>query len=384
MAEVEPMIASAIVVPEAIEPSPDTAAQSPGPGASLKRRQSSTSENDSKRPRLSEDGSTDSPAPAKVEDDRREARRRNGQVEERKRGQRLFGALLGTLSQRATPSTSKRRAEIEHRQKEKLKQQTEEDVRRRQERQEELRAARMRQQFKFDEQNMRLRHSNMLHTAHFLSTTSKPKLYYKPYKLREEHEVQIKHQIEEAEDLIEDELYEFERKRRERDTPSELRAPPKAEDATMEDASSTAAELPAARDELAKKDLDESPSVSNLTTEQQNKALNDGTPKYQSHHNEAMEEDPATAGAEVDSKVREGQVPNDDEEANANAEDGGQASRKEAVAEAVAEAVEETKDEDEDARLELEAEKEAQAEAEMMDEHHGETVVEAEEDTVIY
>lgn len=187
------MIASAIAVPGTVEPTPDTAAQSPGTGVSLKRRQSSTSENDSKRPRLSEDGSTDSPAPAKVADDRREARRRSGQVEERKRGQRLFGALLGTLSQRATPSTSKRRAEIEQRQKEKLKQQTEEDTRRRQERQEELRAARMRQQVKFDEQNvgfcytccktpakqqyqMRLRHSNMLHMAHFLSTTSKPKL----------------------------------------------------------------------------------------------------------------------------------------------------------------------------------------------------------------
>lgn len=187
------MIASAIVVPEAIEPTPDTAAQSPGHGASLKRRQSSTSENDSKRPRLSRDGSTDSPAPSKVEDDRREARRKNGQVEERKRGQRLFGALLGTLSQRATPSTSKRRAEIEQRQKEKLKQQAEEDSQRRQERQEELRAARMRQQVKFDEQNvclwdtrckipanqhcqMRLRHSNLLSMAHFLSTTAEPKL----------------------------------------------------------------------------------------------------------------------------------------------------------------------------------------------------------------
>lgn len=189
------MIASAIVVPEAIKPTPDAAIQSPtaGPGASLKRRQSSTSENDSKRPRLSRDGSTDSPPPPKVEDDRREIRRRNGQVEERKRGQRMFGALLGTLSQRAAPTPSKRRAEIEQRQKQKLKQQTEEDIRRRQERQEELRAARMRQQVKLDEQNvcfgytcwktsanqhykMRLRHSNMLNMAHFLSTTSEPKL----------------------------------------------------------------------------------------------------------------------------------------------------------------------------------------------------------------
>ncbi|KAE9980697.1 hypothetical protein BLS_008404 [Venturia inaequalis] len=360
MAEVEPlsMIASAIAVPGTVEPTPDTAAQSPGTGVSLKRRQSSTSENDSKRPRLSEDGSTDSPAPAKVADDRREARRRSGQVEERKRGQRLFGALLGTLSQRATPSTSKRRAEIEQRQKEKLKQQTEEDTRRRQERQEELRAARMRQQVKFDEQNMRLRHSNMLHMAHFLSTTSKPKLYYKPYKLREEHEVQIKRQIEEAEDIIEDELYELDRKRRERETPTEMHAPPKAEEATMEDAPNTAAELPAVQEELPMKDVDKEPSVSNLTTEQSNQAMRE-------QHDESMKQEPASAGAEADTKPEEEEHTTADEEANVNA----------GVAE-------EVKGEDEDARIN--AEKESQAEADMIDEHHGETVVEAEEDTVIY
>ncbi|KAE9986170.1 hypothetical protein EG328_006433 [Venturia inaequalis] len=352
MAEVEPlsMIASAIAVPGTVEPTPDTAAQSPGTGVSLKRRQSSTSENDSKRPRLSEDGSTDSPAPAKVADDRREARRRSGQVEERKRGQRLFGALLGTLSQRATPSTSKRRAEIEQRQKEKLKQQTEEDTRRRQERQEELRAARMRQQVKFDEQNMRLRHSNMLHMAHFLSTTSKPKLYYKPYKLREEHEVQIKRQIEEAEDIIEDELYELDRKRRERETPTEMHAPPKAEEATMEDAPNTAAELPAVQEELPMKDVDKEPSSNQAMREQ---------------HDESMKQEPASAGAEADTKPEEEEHTTADEEANVNA----------GVAE-------EVKGEDEDARIN--AEKESQAEADMIDEHHGETVVEAEEDTVIY
>lgn len=147
---VHSMIASAIIVPEAIEPTPG--AQSPGHGASLKRRQSSTSENDSKRPRLSRDGSTESPAPAKVEDERREARRKSGQVEERKRGQRLFGALLGTLSQGSSSSAAKRRADIEKRQQAKLKQQAEEDSQRQQERLEELKAARRRQQVSFDGQ----------------------------------------------------------------------------------------------------------------------------------------------------------------------------------------------------------------------------------------
>jgi hypothetical protein len=47
-------------------------------------------------------------------------------VEERKRGQRLFGALLGTLSQSSSTTAQKRRADIEQRQQTKLKLQDEE------------------------------------------------------------------------------------------------------------------------------------------------------------------------------------------------------------------------------------------------------------------
>lgn len=51
---------------------------------------------------------------------------RPGREEERKRGQRLFGALLGTLSQSSNSAAQKRRADIEKRQQDKLKVQAEE------------------------------------------------------------------------------------------------------------------------------------------------------------------------------------------------------------------------------------------------------------------
>lgn len=178
--------------------------------------------------------------------------------------------------------------------------------------------------------------------------------------------------------MIEDELYEFERKRRERDTSSEVRAPSKAEDATMKHAPSTAAELPAVQEKFSEKNLTEEPFVSNLITAQPNEAMKDAAPELQSHHDEAMEEEPACAGAEVDTKPEEGEQSKVDKDVNVNANVNKQASHKEEEAEAA----EEAKGKDENARLQ--AKKEAQAEADMIDEHHGETIVEAEEDTVIY
>ena len=47
-------------------------------------------------------------------------------MEERKRGQRLFGALLGTLSQSSSSAAHKRRIDIEKKQQAKLKLQDEE------------------------------------------------------------------------------------------------------------------------------------------------------------------------------------------------------------------------------------------------------------------
>jgi len=211
MAEDAPIVASAIVVPDAPEIAPNSAS----PGPSLKRRQSSISENDSKRPRLSIDGSNEQSGSAPVEDERRASRRKSGQLEERKRGQRLFGALLGTLSQSSSSAAQKRRVDIEKRQQAKLKQQAEEDSQRQRERLEGLKAIRQREQKKFDEKSMRIRHSNLLSMANFLQTKTEPRLYYKPWELLPEQEEQLNQQLDEAQATIDQELEGFERRRAE-------------------------------------------------------------------------------------------------------------------------------------------------------------------------
>ena len=130
-----------------------------------KRRQLSTSASDpaSKRPRLSHDDSTGSPATVRESPnvtneesseklpDTNSERRKSSVQEERKRGQRLFGGLLSTLSQSTPNGQQKRRLEIEKRQQEKAKQQKAEDEGRRAEKLASLKAARKAEQIKFDE-----------------------------------------------------------------------------------------------------------------------------------------------------------------------------------------------------------------------------------------
>jgi phosphopantetheinyl transferase len=120
-------------------------------------------------------------------------RRKSSVVEERKRGQRLFGGLLSTLSQSTPNGQQKRRLEIEKRQQEKVKQQKAADEVRRAEKLANLKAIRKAEQIKFDEESvsrewkgkpgfrsdstqMQIRHSNMLAMANFLSTKAEPKL----------------------------------------------------------------------------------------------------------------------------------------------------------------------------------------------------------------
>ncbi|EON64503.1 hypothetical protein W97_03736 [Coniosporium apollinis CBS 100218] len=205
MSEEQPTVASAVVVPDAPE--------AVSPKASNKRRQSSVSESGSKRPRLSRDRDHEEirdTAPPPAEDDGRASRRKSGQAEERKRGQRLFGALLGTLSQSSSTAAQKRRADIEKKQQAKLKLQAEEFDQKQKERLDELMRVRRLEQKKFDEQSMRIRHSNLLHMAQFLQTTAEPKIYYKPWELRPEDDARIKSQIEEAQATVDRELDEFE------------------------------------------------------------------------------------------------------------------------------------------------------------------------------
>ncbi|KAF7117986.1 hypothetical protein CNMCM5793_007355 [Aspergillus hiratsukae] len=203
-------LASAVAVPE-----PDTLA--PSPEASLKRRNSSTTDPDpdSKRRRLSTQEEKD-PAVEPFSDtteqrpDRRASRQANGRDEERKRGQRLFGALLGTLSQRSNTAAQKRRADIEQKQQDKLKLQDEEYDELKKKKREERAALRKKEQRYYEEESMRTRHSNLLAMAHFLKTKSEPVLYYKPWQLRPEDEDLIRRQIEEAEATISRERAEFE------------------------------------------------------------------------------------------------------------------------------------------------------------------------------
>ncbi|KAL8957646.1 MAG: hypothetical protein Q9183_006001, partial [Haloplaca sp. 2 TL-2023] len=82
-------------------------------------------------------------------------RRKNGQLEERKRGQRLFGALLGTLSQSSSSTAQKRRTDIERKQAAKLKAQSDEQDEQKKQRLEKIMAARRKEQKKYDKQSVR-------------------------------------------------------------------------------------------------------------------------------------------------------------------------------------------------------------------------------------
>ncbi|MCJ1227621.1 hypothetical protein MMC12_004277 [Toensbergia leucococca] len=200
-------VASAVILPEPEE----ILSSLQGP---TKRRQSSVSEGATKRPRLSHGTGhdrEDAPAsPPLTTPDRTSERRKSGQMEERKRGQRLFGALLGTLSQSSSSTAQKRRIDIERKQQAKLKLQAEEFDEKKKERLEALMAIRRREQKKYDKQSMQIRHSNHLAAAQFLQTKAEPKLYYKPWELSPGDEAKIKAQIEQAQEFINEETLQFE------------------------------------------------------------------------------------------------------------------------------------------------------------------------------
>ncbi|KAJ0107597.1 hypothetical protein J7T55_007787 [Diaporthe amygdali] len=143
-------------------------------------------------------------------------RRESYSQEEKKRGRRLFGGLLSTLSQTTANSQQKRRLEIEKKQQEKAVKQKTEDDKRRTEKLARLDKVRRIEQVRFDEQVMRTRHSNMLAMAHSLRTRSEPKLYYRPWELTQEQEDIIKDQIRDAEDDIADEVRQFKRRKEQR------------------------------------------------------------------------------------------------------------------------------------------------------------------------
>ncbi|PWY69150.1 hypothetical protein BO70DRAFT_365967 [Aspergillus heteromorphus CBS 117.55] len=182
-----------------------------------KRRKSSLTSHapsspDSKRRRLSPRPSDRKPSSP---DTAAAARPRRPRDEDRKRGQRLFGALLGTLSQSGPSNNAaqKRRADIERRQQDKLKLQDEAYGELRRRRREEKEQGRRREQRVYEGEVMRVRHANLLAEARFLRTRAEPALCYKPWQLRAEEEDRIQDQIREAEATVAREVEEFETRR---------------------------------------------------------------------------------------------------------------------------------------------------------------------------
>ena len=160
---VQRSIASAVVVPDEAVPE-----RSP-PANSLKRRQSDIAEQEkeSKRQRVSpgknsptatrDDATSKSPPTpsqhqAKPSDDR-DVRRKSSAADEKQRSKRLFGALLGNLSQ-PRDRTSKRRQEIESRRKAEVQRQDDERLEDKLRTQERLTEHRRKLQSKVDEENV--------------------------------------------------------------------------------------------------------------------------------------------------------------------------------------------------------------------------------------
>ncbi|GAB7327952.1 hypothetical protein MBLNU13_g11718t2 [Cladosporium sp. NU13] len=138
-----------------------------------------------------------------------ETRRKSSAVNEKDRSRRLFGGLLGSLSQKGDSRTTKRRQEIESRRKAELQRQDDEHLEDKQRRLEQLAEKRRRVKKELEAETMRNRHRDMLHKANFLHTSAQPRLLYKPWELRDEEDDRIDDQISEVKAQIDRELASF-------------------------------------------------------------------------------------------------------------------------------------------------------------------------------
>ncbi|KAL2271620.1 hypothetical protein VTJ83DRAFT_991 [Remersonia thermophila] len=142
--------------------------------------------------------------------------RRQVTLEEKKRGQRLFGNLVSTLSRTASGPQQQRRLDIGRRQQERAQQRRAEDERRRAERPEDVARSREIEQLNLDERAMHTRHRTILSRARNLVTRSEPKIAYLPYKLTRHQEDILEDQIREAEETIARERREFKLRKEQR------------------------------------------------------------------------------------------------------------------------------------------------------------------------
>ncbi|OLL23258.1 Pinin 1 [Neolecta irregularis DAH-3] len=211
------IVASSVIVPSTISRSAGEQGTGFSKESSTQKRRLSTNSPDSKRPRL---------APST---EHASSRRRSSifdGADERKRGQKMFGNLLGTLGkiQRESSSTkakagANRRAEIEAKLAERLQREKEELAQKEKEQNDEKRREVNREvllsEQKMEKGIMQTRHSQLLHQAHFIQTKAEPRLYYLPWKLSSDEDDQIDEQIVRAKDQIIDEEDEQRRLKKE-------------------------------------------------------------------------------------------------------------------------------------------------------------------------
>ncbi|KAJ2993278.1 hypothetical protein NUW58_g1887 [Xylaria curta] len=184
--------ASSPVAPE--DPTPQSVKRSKVDGENINKRHESS-------PQSTTEAGTD--------------RREMARQEEKKRGRRLLGGLMNTLSQANAGSQHRKRQEIERRQQAKSTQQRVEEDRLRMQRLSKLEAVRNVEQLKFDEQVMKTKHADMLAKARYLQTEAKPRIFYRPYQPTRKQKDTIQVQIERTQGIIKKEVSEF-RERRER------------------------------------------------------------------------------------------------------------------------------------------------------------------------